>query len=268
MLPSLGLATGGMRSTFLFGMVASYERSNMVVLVTGFEPFGGEIENPSWLVAQELERLFCGSGADVIPSACSDATPCLNETALAPAYATERATARELQVVAKQLPVVFGACGQAITKAMRDLHPDVVVCLGQAGGRRQLTPEFVGINWRSARIPDNAGNQPTGEKIMSSALDAYFSTLPVQKMVEAACGAGVPAALSYTAGTYCCNETLYTALHVAATEMPQVKCGFVHVPYANSQVIQGHKDAPSMSLANMVEGLAAMLCCLAADASH
>lgn len=212
----------------------------MKILVTGFEPFGGDTINPSWLVAQELERVF-GAKAEL---------------------AAQHGAGSAIEVVAKRLPVEFGACGEQVSSLMDVLRPDAVLCLGQARGRSQLTPEFVGINWRCARIADNAGVQPTGEKILHSGPDAYFATLPVQAMVDAACTAEVPAALSYTAGTYCCNETLYAALHKAATNMPQTRCGFVHIPPLPSQVVcsaQTVKDEPSMAFDLIVKGLEAMI---------
>lgn len=196
----------------------------MKLLVTGFEPFGGESVNPSWEAALALP---------------------------------DRMGAAE--VVRRRLPVVFGECGDAVAAAMREERPDAVVCLGQAGGRSQLTPEFVGIDWRAARIPDNAGVQPEGERILPDGPDAYFSTLPVGAMAAACVGAGVPAAVSYTAGTFCCNEVLYRALRTAEQELPGCRCCFVHVPYLPEQVAASGKAQPSMPLATIVRGLTAML---------
>ena len=112
------------------------------------------------------------------------------------------------------------------------------------GGRPQhITPEFVGINYANARIPDNEGNQPVG-RLEADGPDAYFATVPVFAMADAARAAGVPAAVSYTAGTFCCNEVLYELLHCLATRHPGVRGGFVHVPYAAEQVVgdgRGHR---------------------------
>ena len=196
----------------------------MKLLVTGFDPFGGERVNPSWMVAEALPDV------------------------LGP-----------MQIVRRRLPVVFGACGEAVAEAMRDERPDAVICMGQAGGRAQITPEFVGINWRAARIADNAGVQPAGERIVDAGSDAYFSTLPVAAMAQASAEVGIPAAVSYTAGTFCCNEVLYTALDVAAHELSDCRCCFVHVPYLPQQAVASGKAVPSMSLDMMVDGLLAMI---------
>lgn len=196
----------------------------MKLLVTGFDPFGGEAVNPSWMAAEALP---------------------------------DRVGAFE--IVRRRLPVVFGTCGEAVVTAMREERPDAVICMGQAGGRAQVTPEFVGINWRAARIADNAGARPAGERIVETGPDAYFSTLPVAAMVQASVDAGLPAAVSYTAGTFCCNEVLYTALDTAAREMPDCRCCFVHVSYLPEQTAASGKAAPSMPLETIVASLVAMI---------
>ena len=196
----------------------------MKLLVTGFDPFGGERVNPSWMAAEALPD-----------------------------------TVGTVRIVRRRLPVVFGACGDAVAAAMREEHPDAVLCMGQAGGRAQMTPEFVGINWRVARIADNAGNQPMGERIVEAGPDAYFSTLPVVAMAQASVDVGLPAAVSYTAGTFCCNEVLYTALDTAVRELSGCRCCFVHVPYLPEQVAASGKAAPSMTLEAIVSSLTALL---------
>ena len=134
----------------------------------------------------------------------------------------------------------------------------VQIPVGQAGGRSHVTPEFVGINFANARIPDNEGNQPVG-RLEEDGPDAYFATLPVFSMVDAARAAGVPAAVSYTAGTFCCNEVLYRLLHCLATRHPGVRGGFVHVPFAAEQVLERGDGAASMTVDTMVRGLTAMI---------
>ena len=196
----------------------------MKLLVTGFDPFGGERVNPSWMAAEALPD-----------------------------------TVGTVRIVRRRLPVVFGACGDAVAAAMREEHPDAVLCMGQAGGRAQMTPEFVGINWRVARIADNEGNQPMGERIVEAGPDAYFSTLPVVAMAQASVDVGLPAAVSYTAGTFCCNEVLYTALDTAVRELSGCRCCFVHVPYLPEQVAASGKAAPSMTLEAIVSSLTAMI---------
>lgn len=192
----------------------------MKVLVTGFEPFGGEKVNPSWEVARAL------------PS-----------------------TIAEAEVVSVHVPVAFGRGPEVVARAVREQHPDLVVCLGQAGGRTAITPEFVGINQMDASVPDNDGKQPRDQKIASDGPDAYFSTLPVRKMTDAMVAAGVPAQVSYTAGTYVCNDVLYETVGMLREEFPGVRGGFVHVPFLPEQAAAQGGRYPSMPLDLMVKGL-------------
>lgn len=195
----------------------------MKVLVTGFEPFGGATINPALEAVMRLPNEIAGA-----------------------------------EVVTAQIPVVFGKDAAAVAAAIDAERPDVVLCVGQAGGRSHITPEFVGINYANARIPDNEGNQPVG-RLEEDGPDAYFATLPVFAMVDAARTAGVPAAVSYTAGTFCCNEVLYELLHTLATRHPGVRGGFVHVPYATEQAVTMGEGTASMSVDMMVTGLTAMI---------
>lgn len=195
----------------------------MKVLVTGFEPFGGATINPALEAVRRLPAKI--EGADVVTT---------------------------------QIPVVFQKDAEAVEVAIDAERPDLVLCVGQAGGRSHMTPEFVGINYANARIPDNEGNQPVG-RLVEDGPDAYFATLPVFAMVDAARAAGVPAAVSYTAGTFCCNEVLYRLLHCLATGHPGVRGGFVHVPYAAEQALSMGEGTASMSVDMMVAGLTAMI---------
>ena len=195
----------------------------MKVLVTGFEPFGGATINPALEAVRRLPGTIEGA-----------------------------------EVVTVQIPVVFGKDAAAVEAAIDAERPDLVLCVGQAGGRSHITPEFVGINYANARIPDNEGNQPVG-RLEPDGPDAYFATLPVFAMVDAARAAGVPAAVSYTAGTFCCNEVLYELLHCLATRHPGVRGGFVHVPYATEQAVSMGEGTASMSVDMMVAGLTAMI---------
>ena len=195
----------------------------MKVLVTGFEPFGGATFNPALEAVRRLPATIEGA-----------------------------------EVVTVQIPVVFGKDAAAVEAAIDAERPDLVLCVGQAGGRSHITPEFVGINYANARIPDNEGNQPVG-RLEADGPDAYFATLPVFAMVDAARAAGVPAAVSYTAGTFCCNEVLYELLHCLATRHPGVRGGFVHVPYATEQAVSMGEGTASMSVDMMVAGLTAMI---------
>lgn len=195
----------------------------MKVLVTGFEPFDGATINPA------LEAVRC------LPAKIAGA-----------------------DVVTVQIPVVFEKGPAAVEAAIEAERPDVVLCIGQAGGRSHMAAEFVGINFANARIPDNEGNQPVG-RLVEDGPDAYFSTVPVFAMVDAARAAGVPAFVSYTAGTFCCNEVLYRLLHTLATSHPGVRGGFVHVPFATEQVTSMGEGTASMSVDMMVTGLTAMI---------
>ena len=192
----------------------------MKILVTGFEPFGGEKINPALEAVQRLPETIAGA-----------------------------------EVVKVQIPVVFGEDVAAVKAAVESCDPDIVLCVGQAGGRTHITPEFVGINYVDARIPDNAGNQPVAEAIVEGAPEAYFTKLPVRAMVTRMKEAGIPAAVSYTAGTFCCNEVMYGLLHLIATEHPEIRGGFLHVPYAPEQAVNLSATTPSMTVDMMVKGI-------------
>lgn len=194
------------------------------ILVTGFQPFGGESMNPAW---EAVSRL---------PDTIGDAT-----------------------VTKVEVPVVFGRGPEAVERAVEEVEPDLVLCVGQAGGRAKITPEFVGINYADARIPDNDGYQPVAERIVDGGPDAYFATLPVKAMVQAMREAGVPAEVSYTAGTYVCNDVMYSLLHTLATRHPGVRGGFLHVPYATEQATHLPASTPSMSVDDMARGIAVAL---------
>lgn len=189
------------------------------LLITGFEPFGGETVNPSW----EAVRL--------LPEELGD-----------------------YRLTKLQIPTVFGRAAGTVLETARTLHPDVILCIGQAGGRSGVTPEVVGINLREARIPDNAGNQPENVPVVQDAPTAFFSTVPVRAMVEAIRDAGVPAALSYSAGAFVCNDVLFSLLH--AYDGTQTKVGFVHVPFLPEQA---KENAPSLPLADIVRALTAAI---------
>ena len=168
------------------------------LLITGFDPFGGQLVNPSW-----------------------EAVRCLPEQIGA------------WQLTKLQLPTVFDRAGQMLVQAARELGADAVISVGQAGGRRGITPEVVGINLREARIPDNAGQQPVNVPVVPSGPEAYFATLPVREMVRAMEAAGLSCSLSYSAGAFVCNDVLYTLLY--RFRGTQVRVGFIHVPFLPPQ---------------------------------
>ncbi|MFD5119433.1 pyroglutamyl-peptidase I [Streptomyces sp. NPDC058385] len=198
------------------------------VLITGFEPFGGESVNPSWQAASLV-------------------------AAEPPAGLT---------VTAVQLPCVFGESVAALRRAVRESGPDLVVCLGQAGGRPGVTVERVAVNVDDARIPDNAGVAPVDEPVVPGGPAAYFSTLPIKACVAAMREAGVPAAVSNTAGTFVCNHVAYGLAHLIATELPGVRGGFVHVPWAPEQVPDG--TVAALPAETVAQGLRALLLAAAA----
>ena len=168
------------------------------LLITGFDPFGGDKINPSWEAVRLLpERIG------------------------------------EYDIVKLEIPTIFGVGAQKILDAAAEYEPDVIICVGQAGGRMSITPEVIGINLREARIPDNAGNQPANVPVVSNAPAAYFSTLPIRKMVQYINEAGIPASLSYSAGAFVCNDVLYTLLNHYSDTTTLV--GFIHVPYLPEQ---------------------------------
>lgn len=170
------------------------------VLITGFEPFGGERLNPSREVVKQLNDM------ELVGT----------------------------RIVARQLPCVFGAALEALNAAIDEVQPVMVLAIGQAGGRTDITIERVAINVDDARIPDNQGQQPVDEPIVAGGPAAYFSTLPIKAMVSSMREAGIPAAVSQTAGTYVCNHVMYGLLHRLSGQR-EVKGGFIHIPYLPEQ---------------------------------
>lgn len=185
------------------------------LLITGFDPFGGESVNPSWEAVKLLPE-----------------------------------TIGTYEITKLQIPTVFGLGAQAVLEAAEALQPDVILCIGQAGGRSSITPEVVAINLREAKFADNAGNQPVNVPVEEGGPAAYFATVPVRRMVSAMEQAGCPAALSFSAGTFVCNDVLYTLLH--HYDGSQVRVGFIHVPFLPEQAKEG---VPSMSLPQITQAL-------------
>ena len=183
------------------------------LLITGFEPFGGETINPSW------------DAVSLLPESVSGYT-----------------------LTKLCLPVAFEKSAKILVETAEKLCPDVIISVGQAGGRSAITPEYLGINLRNANTPDNDGNQPKDERIFDDGQDAYFSTIPVRKIAENIKNNGIDAQVSYSAGTFVCNDVLYTLL--SRFKGTTIKVGFIHVPYSTDQVKE-----PSMSLDDIVKGL-------------
>lgn len=168
------------------------------LLITGFDPFGGQSVNPAWEAVKALP-------------------PCIGE----------------YELCKLEIPTVFGLAAQTILNKAAEIHPDVILSIGQAGGRDAVTPERIGINMRSANIPDNQQHRPLEERIIPDGPDGIFSTVPVYAMAAAITAAKLPGAVSNTAGTFVCNEVLYTLLHHFAGTPTRV--GFIHVPFLPGQ---------------------------------
>ena len=189
------------------------------LLITGFDPFGGETLNPSWEAVRRLPDTVGG-----------------------------------FKLTKLEIPTEFQRASKTLLAAAENLRPDAILCVGQAGGRVGVTPEAVGINLREARIADNAGFRPCNTPVIPGGPVAYFATLPVREMVAAIQTAGLPASLSLSAGAFVCNDVLYTVLHrYAGTD---VKAGFIHVPFLPEQA---KENVPCMTLEQIVCGLTAAI---------
>ena len=186
------------------------------LLITGFDPFGDSTVNPSW---EAVKRL---------PYTVGDYVLCKLE-----------------------IPTVFGKAAAAVLEAAAGFKPDVILCIGQAGGRAAVTPERIAVNIRHARIPDNAGNQPRCAFVEETGPAAYFTTVDVPKIVDAIALAGIPADISNSAGAFVCNDVLYSLLH--RYHGTATKVGFLHVPYLPQQ------GTPSLTLEQIVRGLTAAI---------
>ncbi len=195
----------------------------MRALVTGFEPFGGDRVNPS------------GAALAHLPARRGD-----------------------LIVETRLLPTVFGRALAALHEAVAATTPDIVLGIGLAGGRAELSLERVAINIDDARIADNAGNQPIDRPVVAGGPPAYFATLPIKAAVAELRRDGLPAAVSNSAGTFVCNHVFYGLMHLAATASRPYRGGFLHVPYLPEEAAH-QAGAPSMTLAQIVRGIAIIL---------
>lgn len=195
----------------------------MKILVTGFDPFGGEQTNPAIEVVKRLPDEINGA-----------------------------------HIIKLEIPTVFGKSAEVLEAAMEKEQPNYVLNIGQAGGRSGLTPERVAINQDDARIPDNEGNQPIDTAIQEDGESAYFSQLPIKAMVSAIQKEGLPASVSNTAGTFVCNHIMYQAIYLNDKKFPNTKAGFMHVPFLTEQVVD-RADTASMSLEDIVTGTIASI---------
>ncbi|AZK44671.1 pyroglutamyl-peptidase I [Erysipelothrix piscisicarius] len=191
----------------------------MKVLITGFDPFGGEKMNPAYEAVKLLPDTIEGA-----------------------------------EVLKLEVPTVFNKSVEVLDEAMAKHQPDIVICVGQAGNRFGVTPERVAINQDDARIKDNEGNQPIDETIFEDGKAAYFATLPIKAMVENMKQASIPASVSNTAGTFVCNHLMYGLLYLVDKKYSNVRGGFIHVPFATQQVMD-KPTVPSLTLEQIAKGL-------------
>ncbi|MGL5756443.1 MAG: pyroglutamyl-peptidase I [Paraclostridium sp.] len=191
----------------------------MKILITGFDPFGGESINPAEEAVKRLKDEINGA-----------------------------------KIIKLTIPTVREKSLKAIEEAIQTYNPDIVISIGQAGGRFDITPERIAINIDDFRITDNEGNQPTDEAVRVDGEIAYITSLPVKAMVEHMKENGIPASVSYTAGTFVCNHVMYGVLYMIDKKYPNIKGGFIHIPYTTSQVLD-KRNMAYMSLDEIVKGL-------------
>lgn len=195
----------------------------MKILVTGFDPFGGEKINPALETIKRLPDTILGA-----------------------------------QIIKLEIPTVVGKSLAKIKEAVEKENPDAVLSIGQAGGRSEITVERVGINIDDCRIPDNEGNQPIDEPVVKGGPAAYFVTVPIKAIVENIKAHNIPASISNTAGTFICNHVCYGVAHLAAARTAAgkpMKSGFIHIPFLPEQAIGKPALTPSMSLETIVSGI-------------
>jgi pyroglutamyl-peptidase len=191
-----------------------------IILLTGFEPFNKESINPSWEAVRALQGWHEG----------------------------------DFVVHARQLPCVFGRALKVVHQAVEELQPSIVIAVGQAGGRVDISVERIAINIDDAPIPDNQHRQIVDQPIINGGPAAYFSTLPIKAIVHELRAAGLPASVSQTAGTFVCNHVFYGLMHQAHEWGTTMRAGFIHIPYLPQQAAL-HPGAASMKLDDLVEGL-------------
>ena len=189
------------------------------ILITGFDPFGGEAINPATESVKQLPDEILG-----------------------------------VQIIKREIPTVFDRSIETLYGILKEEQPDAVICVGQAGGRPNITVERVAINQDDARIPDNDGAQPIDRTIFEDGPAAYFTTLPLKATVRDMKEAGIPAAVSNTAGTFVCNHVMYGVLYLVDKKYPNIRAGFIHVPYIPAQVVD-KPEKPSMSTIDISKGL-------------
>jgi pyroglutamyl-peptidase len=191
------------------------------LLVTAFEPFAGEPLNPSLEAARQMEKVE-------FP---------------------------ETVIHIAELPVDRFRAVEMALELLRSNKPDIVIMLGEAGGRYRVNPERVAINIDDFRIADNAGNQPKDEPIIDGGPAAYFSTLPIRAITDRIVKAHIPAAISNSAGSYLCNRLFFSVMHAINVEGWATRAGFIHLPYLHDQAMNKYPDVPSLSRESIVEAV-------------
>ena len=195
----------------------------MKVLITGFDPFGGEKINPAWEAVKGIKDIIEGA-----------------------------------KIIKLEIPTVFNKSIEKVKEAMELEKPDIVLCIGQAGGRYDITIERVAIDVDDARIEDNEGNQPIDIPVFEDGENAYFSNLPIKAMVEEIKGQGIPASISNSAGTFVCNHIMYGVLYHINKTYKNMRGGFIHVPFINEQVLD-KKNQPHMPVEHITKALEAAI---------
>lgn len=191
----------------------------MKVLITGFDPFGGESINPAWEAVKAMKDNIDG-----------------------------------IEVIKLQIPTVFKKSAEKLFAGIEEHKPDAVICIGQAGGRYDMSVERVAINMDDGRIPDNEGYQPIDTPVYEDGENAYFATLPIKGIVKEIKLAKIPASVSNTAGTYVCNHIMYSLLYYISKNNLNIKGGFIHVPYITEQVVD-KKNMPYMEVTTITKAL-------------
>lgn len=191
----------------------------MKILITAFDPFGGSQINPALEAIRKLPD-----------------------------------TIRGAEIITLKISTVFNKSALLIEEVIEIEKPSYILNIGQAGGRKEITPERLAINLDDARIPDNEGNQPIDQKIVQDGANAYFSQLPIKAMVDYMKEENIPASISNTAGTFVCNHLMYQTLYLTNTKFPNARAGFMHIPFLPEQV-KKDSNLPSMPLAKIVQGI-------------
>ncbi|OOM79758.1 pyrrolidone-carboxylate peptidase [Clostridium puniceum] len=191
----------------------------MKILVTGFDPFGGESINPAYEVVKRLKDNIAGA-----------------------------------EIIKLQIPTAFNKSTEIIVKNIEEINPDYVLSIGQAGGRFDITVERIAINIDDARIPDNLNQQPIDKKIDENGESAYFATIPVKEIVNSINSKNIPASISNSAGTYVCNHVMYSILNYAHKNDLNIQSGFIHIPFLFEQVMN-KKNTPAMDLDSMITAI-------------